>query len=287
MSFLPAIEYLTGSPELAVAETAYVPPTTASTGALVLNSIVCTLSAGVAGGADGAAGSATGTGAPARGAEGAGTAGGGAAHGVAAGKGSGCAAPAEDAAASPGATGSGAAASSPAMSSPRDDCGRHGAARPSGRACANGRRREQALGVGEPKRGGRGAGALLRRAVAAVVDPQHGALQRDRDPVVGEPVEAGEQLETRRGDPGPERAGGDSTDDLSHRRPETAKPPCSGPLLYRGLCRCRHVSLLPQGNVLLRIARSAYAPLPLWGTRHPPDASLDRGKAEPQRHVEG
>ena len=37
--------------------------------------------------------------------------------------------------------------------------------------------------------------ALLRRAVAAVVDPEHGALERDRDALVREPVDARKQLQ--------------------------------------------------------------------------------------------
>ena len=45
-SFLPATAYLTGNPELALAETAYVPPMIARSGAADVNSTACTLWAG-------------------------------------------------------------------------------------------------------------------------------------------------------------------------------------------------------------------------------------------------
>ena len=42
-SFLPATTYFTGSPEPAMAETAYVPPTIARSGAAEVNSTTCVL----------------------------------------------------------------------------------------------------------------------------------------------------------------------------------------------------------------------------------------------------
>ena len=123
----------------------------------------------------------------------------------------------------------------------RDDRGRRRAACAGCVAGANGRRREEALGIGEPEHGRRVAGTLLGRPVAAVIDPEHRALQRDRDALVREPVESGKQLQAGRRDAGPEQARDRRTNDLSHRRPETPKPPCMGPLLRRrGICRCRH-----------------------------------------------
>ena len=68
--------------------------------------------------------------------------------------------------------------SSPATSSSREITGRPvGAARSRRGAEAEGGRREQALGVGETEHGRGIPGALLRGPVAAVVDPEHRALE--------------------------------------------------------------------------------------------------------------
>ena len=60
-SFLPPIESLTGSPELALAAAVYAPPTSAEAGAFDVNSTACETSAG-AGTAVGGAGATAGAG---------------------------------------------------------------------------------------------------------------------------------------------------------------------------------------------------------------------------------
>src|SRR4029078_3130115 len=114
----------------------------------------------------------------------------------------------------------------------RDEHGRRRAARPCRVAGAYGSRREQALGVGEPEHGPGDASALLGRAVAAVVDPEHSALERNRDALVREAVQTGKELQAGRGGTRPEQARDRRADDLSRRGPEPPKPPGTGPLLH-------------------------------------------------------
>ena len=115
MSFLPPIESLTGSPELALAAAVYAPPTSAEAGASDVNSTACETSVGAGAAAGGVAGAAAGAGG--RGFAGAGAAG--AAAAGAAGAGADCALT-TGALASTGSSGTDAVASSPATTSPSE-----------------------------------------------------------------------------------------------------------------------------------------------------------------------